>query len=52
MRTRQHAGLGPVRAGASVALAAAVLLPGAAPAAADEVRGKEYWLEDYGITPA
>ncbi|MEG9247345.1 S8 family serine peptidase [Arthrobacter sp. Soc17.1.1.1] len=52
MRTRQHAGPGPVRAGASVALAAAVLLPGAVPAAADEVRDKEYWLEDYGITQA
>ncbi|WP_104180146.1 S8 family serine peptidase [Arthrobacter sp. B0490] len=41
-----------VRAGAGVAVALAVLLPGAVPAAADEVRDKEYWLEDYGITEA
>ncbi|MHA7210578.1 S8 family serine peptidase [Arthrobacter sp. MDT1-65] len=41
-----------VRAGVGFAVALAVLLPGAVPAAADEVRDKEYWLEDYGITEA
>ncbi|WP_081737903.1 S8 family serine peptidase [Arthrobacter sp. H41] len=38
---------------AAVALVAALALPfGALPAAADEVREKEYWLESYGITDA
>ncbi|MHA7191799.1 S8 family serine peptidase [Arthrobacter sp. MDT2-16] len=41
-----------VRTGAGIAVALAVLLPTAVPAAADEVRDREYWLEDYGITEA
>ncbi|MDN4612499.1 S8 family serine peptidase [Arthrobacter burdickii] len=40
-----------VRAGAAVVVCLAVLLP-ATPAAADDIRGKEYWLEDYGIEEA
>jgi subtilisin family serine protease len=40
------------RAGAVAAAALTVLLPAAVPAAADEIRDKEYWLEDYGITEA
>ncbi|WP_104117953.1 S8 family serine peptidase [Arthrobacter sp. B1805] len=39
-------------AAAVVVACVAVLLPAAGPAAADEVRGKEYWLEDYGIAEA
>ncbi|MFJ6003315.1 S8 family serine peptidase [Arthrobacter sp. NPDC092385] len=41
-----------LRSGAASAVVLAVLLPAALPAAADEVRAKEYWLEDYGITEA
>ncbi len=52
MRSRPHPGPRSVRAGASAVLAAAVALAAAVPAAADEVRDKEYWLEDYGITEA
>lgn len=38
---------------AAAALVAALALPfGALPAAADEVREKQYWLESYGITDA
>ncbi|BBE22042.1 hypothetical protein MN0502_09250 [Arthrobacter sp. MN05-02] len=41
-----------VRTGAAVVAGLAALLPAAVPAAADEVRAKEYWLEDYGIAEA
>lgn len=41
-----------VRAAVAVATSAAVLLPLAVPAVADGVRGREYWLEDYGIAEA
>ncbi len=40
------------RSAAAAVVALAVLLPAAVPAAADDVRGKEYWLEDYGIAEA
>ncbi|WP_104168452.1 S8 family serine peptidase [Arthrobacter sp. SX1312] len=41
-----------VRTGTAVVVALTVLLQAALPAAADEVRAKEYWLEDYGIAEA
>jgi type VII secretion-associated serine protease mycosin len=42
-----------VRRGAAIAVAAALLAAsGAAPASADIVRDKEYWLADYGIRDA
>jgi subtilisin family serine protease len=40
------------RSAAAAVVALTVLLPAAVPAAADDVRGKEYWLEDYGIAEA
>lgn len=42
-----------LRASAASVVAAALALPlGALPAAADDVRDREYWLESYGITEA
>ncbi|WP_394249788.1 S8 family serine peptidase [Arthrobacter pityocampae] len=41
-----------VRTGTAAVVALTVLLQAALPAAADQVRGKEYWLEDYGIAEA
>ena len=41
-----------VRTGTAVVVALTVLLQAALPAAADQVRAKEYWLEDYGIAEA
>lgn len=41
-----------VRAAAAVATSVAVLLPLAVSAVADGVRGREYWLEGYGIAEA
>ncbi|MHA7218438.1 S8 family serine peptidase [Arthrobacter sp. MDT1-48-3] len=49
MRTRRRVA---VRTGAAVVAGLVALLPAAVPAAADEVRAKEYWLEDYGIAEA
>ncbi|WP_052274148.1 S8 family serine peptidase [Arthrobacter sp. L77] len=40
------------RTGTAVVVALTVLLQAALPAAADQVRAKEYWLEDYGIAEA
>lgn len=40
------------RAAGSVVLSFALLLPGAVPASADDIRAREYWLEDYGIAEA
>ncbi len=40
------------RTGTALVVALPVLLPAALPAAADQVRPKEYWLEDYGIAEA
>ncbi|MHA7239412.1 S8 family serine peptidase [Arthrobacter sp. TMS1-12-1] len=41
-----------VRTGTAAVVALTVLLQAALPAAADAVRPKEYWLEDYGIAEA
>ncbi|MBG6224199.1 subtilisin family serine protease [Arthrobacter sp. CAN_A2] len=49
MRTPARAAL---RTGTAVVVALGVLLQAALPAAADQVRAKEYWLEEYGIAEA
>ncbi|RJT80981.1 peptidase S8 [Arthrobacter cheniae] len=49
MRTRTRLA---IRAAAAGVVVPAVLFPGAVPASADDMRAKEYWLEDYGIAEA
>ncbi len=41
-----------LRGGSVLAGCLALLLPAAVPAAADDVRSDQYWLQDYGVTEA